>query len=79
MDEAGPTALAVVEKRGPEAERRWSAADGACALAIGTDGRRNRGDRRWRFMGGRRIEQRSHQRAPRPDSAVATQADGDVA
>jgi hypothetical protein len=78
MEEAGPTALAVVEKANPEAERRWSATDCACPLAIGTDGRRRRGYRfRW-FMGGRRIEQRSHRRALRPDSAVATQAAGDV-
>jgi hypothetical protein len=34
--------------------------------------------RRYRFTGGRRIEQRSHRRAPRPDSAVVTQAAGDV-
>ena len=60
MGEAGRTALAVVEKANPEAEQRWSAADSACALAIGTDGRRRRGCRRWWFMGGRRIEQRLH-------------------
>jgi hypothetical protein len=33
MGEAGPTAVAVVEKADPKAERRWSAADSACALA----------------------------------------------
>jgi hypothetical protein len=79
MGDAGPTAEAVVEKANPEAERRWSAANSACALAIGTDGRRHRGCRRCGFMGGRRIEQRSHRRALRPDSAVATQAASDVA
>jgi hypothetical protein len=78
MGEAGPTTLAVVEKANPEAERRWSAADSACALAIGTDGRRHRGCWRCSFMGGRRIEQRSHARALRPDSAEATQAASDV-
>ena len=36
MGEAGPTAVAVVEKADPEAEPRWGAADSACALAIGT-------------------------------------------
>ncbi|MGA7522901.1 MAG: hypothetical protein WBW84_10490 [Acidobacteriaceae bacterium] len=78
MGEAGPTAFAVVEKANPEAERRWSATDCACALAIGTDGRRRWGCRRSRLMQGRRIEQRSHRRALRPDSAVTTQAAGDV-
>jgi hypothetical protein len=77
MGEAGPTAVAVVEKADPEAEPRWGAADSACALAIGTDGRRRRRCRRCRFMEGRRIEQRSHRR-PCPNSAVVTQAAGDV-
>src|SRR5580693_6196666 len=62
MGEAGPTAFAVVEKVNAEAEVRWSAADSACALAIGTDGLRRRRCRRYWFMGGRRIEQRVHRR-----------------
>ena len=73
-----PNGLTVVEKANSEAERRCSAADSACALAIGTDGRRHRGCRRWWFMGGRRIELRSHRRVPCPDLAVAAQAAGNV-
>jgi hypothetical protein len=47
-------------------------------MRVGTHGRRHRGCRPCRFMGGRRIEQRSHRRVPRLDSAVVTQAEGDV-